>query len=255
MHWGEESLWGAAADGGGGHGINALTSPAFDPVSKQPELKFAAIKVTRAELPWRFVAFAVMPADSLHARMAALRPLLKRLAFASLVPFGRDRTGMLLRAANDGAPSPEILAELSEAFELDLPDVIRYDDRRRGCSRRLRVVDGKLAAVALTGEVAAEMWLRAYVESGRSVASLGRLLLAPGNKAPDGYTARGRRVCSCFDVDEAAIGNVLGAAFKTGGSHEALLAHLQRTLGCGTECGSCLPEVRRLVATTLASAA
>jgi hypothetical protein len=41
----------ARADGGGGHGVNALTSPAFDPVSKQPELKFAAIKVLRAELP------------------------------------------------------------------------------------------------------------------------------------------------------------------------------------------------------------
>ena len=40
------------------HGINALTAPAFDPVSKQPELKHTAVRVERAALPWSLVAFA-----------------------------------------------------------------------------------------------------------------------------------------------------------------------------------------------------
>ena len=253
MHWGEEFLSGGAADGGGGHGVNALTSPAIDPVSKQPELKFAAIKVLRADLPWRFVAFAALASDELHERMQALRPLLRKFAFASFVPFGRERTGMLLRAANDGAPAPEIVAALDAAFGLDVPDVLRYDDRRRGCSRRMRVHDGKLIAVALTGEVAAEAWLRSYLESGRSVAALGRLLLAPGNKVPADFTARGRVVCNCIDVDEAAIVAAIGAA-PTGITGGALFDRLQRALGCGTDCGSCVPEVKRLVAAAVSAA-
>jgi assimilatory nitrate reductase catalytic subunit len=254
MHWGEEYLSGGAADNSGGHGVNALTSPAFDPVSKQPELKFAAIKVLRADLPWRFVAFAVMPADALHVRMQALRPLLKRVAFASFVPFGRDQTGMLLRAANDGAPDREIVDAIAEGFGLDTSDVLRYEDRRRGCSRRIRVHDGKLMAVALTGEVAAEVWLRAYLEAGRSVSTLGRLLLAPGGKAPDGFKARGRIVCNCIDVDEVSIGTAIGAAMASGLHGESLLPHLQQKLRCGTECGSCIPELRRMVAAGVSAA-
>ena len=248
MHWGEEYLSGGAADGGGGHGVNALTSPALDPVSKQPELKFAAIKVLRAELPWRYVAFAVLPSDALHARIEGLRPLLKTMAYAHLVPFGRERTGMLLRAANDGAPEDGIVAALNEGFELDAPGVLRYDDRRRGCARRIRIHDGRLSAVGLTGEVAAEVWLRAYLTSGRSISALGRLLLAGSGKAPDGFKARGRVVCNCVDVDETAIAGAIGDAPTGARNGEALVTHLKQTLRCGTECGSCIPELRRLSA-------
>jgi assimilatory nitrate reductase catalytic subunit len=254
MHWGEEYLSGGASDNSGGHGVNALTSPALDPVSKQPELKFAAVKVLRAELPWRFVGFAVLPADTLQARMQDLRPLFSQLAFASLVPFGRERVGVLLRAANAGAPDAAVVARILGALGLDTPDALRYEDRRRGTSRRIRVVDGALTAVALTGDVAAETWLRAYLESGKSVAALGRLLLAPGNKPPAGFKPRGRVVCNCVDVDESSIVATIAGAppeLRTVEANEALCTYLRRTLGCGSECGSCAPEVKRLVAAGL----
>src|SRR5262249_25139406 len=140
------------------------------------------------------------------------RPLLKKLAYASLVPFGRERVGMLLRAANDGAPAPDIVAELVQAFELASPTTLTYEDRRRSCSRRVRIVGDHVDAVALTGDVAAEVWLKAYVEPGRSVASIGRLLLAPGSKPPVGIKPRGRVVCNCVDVDEAAIVETIASA-------------------------------------------
>jgi assimilatory nitrate reductase catalytic subunit len=254
MHWGEEYLSGGAADSSGGHGVNALTSPAFDPVSKQPELKFAAVKVLRAELPWRFVGFAALPADTLHARMQDLRPLFSQLAFASLAPFGRERVGMLLRAANAGAPDTAVVARILAALGLATPDALRYEDRRRGTSRRIRVVDGALTAVALTGDVAAETWLRAYLESGRSVTALGRLLLAPGNKPPAGFKPRGRVVCNCVDVDESSIVAAIAAAptgLPAAETRDELCTYLKRTLGCGSECGSCAPEVKRLVAAEL----
>ncbi len=51
MHWGSHLM--------AGLGINALTLPTFDPYSKQPELKNAAVQVEKIELPWRFVAMAI----------------------------------------------------------------------------------------------------------------------------------------------------------------------------------------------------
>jgi len=47
---------------------------------------------------------------------------------------------------------------------------------------------------------------------------------------------RGRTICSCFGVGETQI-----AAFKT-------LHELQAKLKCGTNCGSCLPELRSRIA-------
>ena len=63
--------------------------------------------------------------------------------------------------------------------------------------------------------------------------------------------ARGRQVCSCFDVSESEIAAVLA---RTLGPSDAVLRALQGELKCGTNCGSCLPEVRRMVSTAGASA-
>jgi assimilatory nitrate reductase catalytic subunit len=51
---------------------------------------------------------------------------------------------------------------------------------------------------------------------------------------------RGRTLCNCFDVAEADIVSAIAAG--------ATLAKVQKDLKCGTNCGSCVPELRRLVA-------
>ena len=52
--------------------------------------------------------------------------------------------------------------------------------------------------------------------------------------------ARGRTVCNCFDVAESEID---AFAIKS-----RSLAELQAAFKCGTNCGSCLPELRRKLA-------
>ena len=47
-----EFLGGRSSTGQALAGVNALTQPAFCPDSKQPELKHAAVKILKAELPW-----------------------------------------------------------------------------------------------------------------------------------------------------------------------------------------------------------
>jgi assimilatory nitrate reductase catalytic subunit len=82
----------------------------------------------------------------------------------------------------------------------------------------------------------------------------GRLLLVPGAKAPVAVQSRGKQICTCFNVTDAAISDHLG---RGAGTEEERFASLQSSLKCGTNCGSCEPELRRLVrsATSLRQAA
>src|SRR5207237_605297 len=52
MHWGGNVL--AGRDG---CGINAVSGKATCPISHQPELKHAAVRISRCALPWQVVAF------------------------------------------------------------------------------------------------------------------------------------------------------------------------------------------------------
>jgi len=57
---------------------------------------------------------------------------------------------------------------------------------------------------------------------------------------PAAFFGGGRAVCACHGVGEDAICAALAAG--------AALADVQEDLRCGTSCGSCLPELRRLAA-------
>jgi len=61
-----------------------------------------------------------------------------------------------------------------------------------------------------------------------------------GSPADINLTTSDRAVCACFKVPESTIRAAVAAG--------ANLAKLQKELKCGTNCGSCVPELRRLVA-------
>ena len=56
--------------------------------------------------------------------------------------------------------------------------------------------------------------------------------------------SRGKQICTCFNVTESAIATQLG---HCKGNEDQRLVQLQAALQCGTNCGSCLPEVKNLV--------
>ena len=83
------------------------------------ELKHAAVKVLKAELPWTLLAMAWLPEDEALAAREALAALMPELPFAHCVPFsgaapaaGPARTGVLLRGAAHEAPPPALLARI-----------------------------------------------------------------------------------------------------------------------------------------------
>ena len=240
MHWGERFL-------GGAQGVNTLTVPRFDPISKQPELKHAAVRVTKAELPWRLVAFG-LPGGGVATRLAdRLAAIAGDCAFSCTVLIGRDAEGVQLRAAAASPPDAATLTAIDAALGLDAADVIRYDDAPRRIGRRIAVRGGRLVAVRLSGDiaaVAAECWLRDWLLRGEPVDRIRRALLAPTGAAPVGGARSGRVVCNCLNVTERAIRDALPTLPSA--PADALRA-LQARLECGTSCGSCIPEVKRLL--------
>ena len=248
MHWGEEYLSGSTGTGARIMGVNALTTPAFCPQSKQPELKHTAVKVLKAELPWRLLGVAWLPDDKAVLAREQLKAVMSAFAFASCVPFGRDRSGVLFRAAAYEAAPDELLARIEGVLGLGGEEVLHYADKRRGQRRSMRLAQvgdkTQLEGFVLAGDISAEVWLKPLLQDELPAQAYGRLLLLPGARAPVAVHPRGRQVCTCFNVTEPEITSALQACE---GSPDQQLARLQDTLKCGTNCGSCIPELKRLV--------
>ncbi|CAN7354605.1 molybdopterin-dependent oxidoreductase [Variovorax sp. LjRoot130] len=264
MHWGGEYLSGRSSTGEPLAGVNALTTPAFCPDSKQPELKHAAVKILKAELPWSLLAVAWLPRDASLDIREALRALMPSFPFASCVPFGTggalegsgpERTGILFRAAAYDAPSNDVLARIEGLLGLGGADTLRYADAKHGQRRAARLVrdgqDAHLEGFLLAGDTRAEAWIKTLLQDQLPAQAYGRQLLKPGAAAPAGVAARGKVICSCFGVTQTAIGEHLAAASGPEGDR---LATLQGALKCGTNCGSCLPELKRMVRASAAPA-
>jgi assimilatory nitrate reductase catalytic subunit len=260
MHWGAEALGGSSASGRMLGGVNTLTTGAFCALSKQPELKHCAVKLTKAELPWKLLALGWLPQSQAHEARAALRDLMPLFPYAACVPFGREpdaqgRLGLMWRAAAHEPAADTVLARIELLLGLDGAQLLRYADARRGLRRTIAlsgVADAmRVHAFLLAGQTEAEPWLRALLVDEQPAQAFGRGLLRAGAKPPGALPIRSAQVCTCHDVSEARIREVLAQA---AGSADERLVQLQRQLRCGTECGSCLPTLQRLAAVTPAGA-
>lgn len=239
MHWGSQFMHGL--------GVNVLMPSAVDATSKQPELKHTAIKIERLELPWHMsVMRRIKSLETLHE----IRGLLSNFEYASCGLFGRENEcskGMLiLRAAHKEAPENLLISEIDRLLGMtDDMSLLNYNDLKRGISKRILVEhnpsNGKpqVTGVRLVGETLATDWLKEVMVTGEFTAELHRWALAPLSMPPSGQGRRGKIICNCLDVAENDIIDTiqLGADLIT----------LQNKLKCGTECGSCVPELKRLV--------
>lgn len=254
MHWGQEYLSGRSSQGEPLAGVNALTTSAYCPTSKQPELKHAAVKILKAELPWTLLGVAWLPETTALTTLTELRALMPSFEFASCVPFGRERTGVLFRAAAHEVPEPALVERIEALLGLNTSDTLRYADKRRQQRRSARLQrnsdDITLDAFLLAGDTSAESWIKTLLQDELPAGSYGRLLLMPGAAAPVAVVAKSPQVCTCFNVREDAI---RGALPRCDGPDDQRLAQLQGQLKCGTNCGSCIPELRRLVKAVPAS--
>ncbi len=250
MHWGDEFI-------GAQLGVNTVTSGAACPESRQPELKFSAVAIEPAALPWRLSACAWVAPEAGTALRDALRALMPRFGYSECLPQPArgEQVGWTFEAACADAPAPDVVNALIALLQLNTPTVARYDDVHRG-RLRLLSLDGPdrdtapLRALLRVGPLDEGAWLVDLWRARAPAASAGRWLLSPS--APPLNTAPASpQVCNCFDVRENVIRLTLA---HCSGSPAERLAQLQAEKRCGTQCGSCLPALRRLVAATDAEA-
>jgi len=240
MHWGARFLGGSGA-----RGVNTLTLATTDPHSRQPELKHCAVRVERAELSWRLVAFGRPASGNPHALFERLGEFMPAFDFAARVLSGSD--GVLLRLAAREEPVAAVLAAVDAAFGLDAADTLRYDDPTRALGRRIALASGAVRAVRLSGDTRSERWLHDYWQRGAPVEALRRYLAMPVAAPPGIAPSAGRTICVCNGVSETAIQSAIACGATT-------VAALQARLSCGTTCGSCVPELRAMLAEGRAAA-
>ena len=227
MHWGSRFLK--------GDGINALTAGAFDARSQQPELKHAAVEVISADLPWQMVAMAYVAAP--HEALETLAKNFAEFDYASCGFAGREQTAVVFRAAAVAAPPISLLKKLDAMLGLD-GEVLSFADASKGIERIAKVDKGQLIAMRLSGDISGAEWLGEWLESRVDIGPLAYRLLAGGSTPPQGMVNRGRIVCACHNVAESEIIGCFSIGYN--------VAEAQHKLKCGTGCGSCVPELKRM---------
>ena len=237
MHWGRRSLF----DGSSVGGVNELATPARDPESRQPEFKHVAVRIRRASVAFAAVWWRHVGDDpnALHERM---RRVASSIGPALVAFHDGARPIVLLRVGAKEAPDARTVAAIDDAFGIGAA-ALRYEDARSGCARVVVTDNGRIAAVKLVGDLVSERWLRDLALDGADVSALGIALIRGGARPPLPSAPRGSIVCQCHGVTERAIDDAMSAALRTADPVRAL----GESLRCGTECGSCRPELARRV--------
>ncbi|WP_372958043.1 molybdopterin-dependent oxidoreductase [Marinobacter sp.] len=207
-----------------GRGLaSALISPVTDPISGQPDSKNGLVTVTPLSARW-------------HARL--------------LRPRGASRGWQAdyhTRVPQDHCDSWYLAGKQPEDWHRNItrwlggaPDLV-LEDSAAGTFRAARIRHGQLDGVLLVAREASHLpgtaWLASLFDGRELSRHERRGLLSARNVETEDI---GAVVCSCFGTGEKQI----AAAIRAGaGTVEALGEKLR----CGTNCGSCIPELKAAI--------
>jgi assimilatory nitrate reductase catalytic subunit len=218
MHWNDAFARSARVD--------ALVAPITDPISGQPESKHTPVKVEPYSPAWQ--GFVLSRA---------------RLELADASYCACTLGSGYWRHEIAGEQLPEEWRDWTQAASGLAGDWIEYRDAAMGRYRTACLQDGRLEAVffiAPDQRLPEREWLSSlFALPQLAAADLAGLLSA---RPPKGAAAdTGRNVCACFSVGEKTIQQ----AIKAQGLNSVEAVGL--CLKAGTGCGSCVPEIRRLL--------
>jgi assimilatory nitrate reductase catalytic subunit len=203
--------------------VGDLVMPETDRYSGQPDAKATPASIAPVEFAFRGFALTRRPIGAPHGAWWA------RVAVAGA-------SGLLL-ATNDG---PEIWQ--SRAREMLGGELAEYVDRRRGAYRAASFAAGELTGCLFIGaaETSPQWDAVKALFAAETLSEEARRVLLSGRSA-DGLVSTGPIVCACFSVGLATI----RAAIEAGAP--ASIEGIGEALRAGTNCGSCLPELKRLM--------
>ncbi|MFN3830586.1 MAG: molybdopterin-dependent oxidoreductase [Allorhizobium sp.] len=218
MHWTGETASCARVD--------ILVRPEVDPVSGQPALKQARVSVARHTPAFHaFLVTAEKPAD---------------LSFEYWA-IAKAEGGYRFELAGD-EPEGGFETWFSQSLGLDEDvEIVRYRDVTHGDCRIIALRGSRLLAalyVSRAPVVVSRQWAVDQLVSDHAETRARSQLMAgrPGAGQPD----KGAIVCSCFSVGANEIARAVGQGCRS-------LEAIGQLLSAGTNCGSCRPEIRRII--------
>ncbi len=220
MHWTDAFAPSARA--------NPLIGPHVDPVSGQPEFKHAPARLSAYRETWRGFLITRSP-ETLPQGLDLVwrRTPQDACQLHEFAGRGDQRERDAFLSAFPSSPGQEALS---------------LEDPATGALRRALLRSGRLEQVlfvSVSGRLPAREWLVGLF-AGAEVGERDRLTLLAGRSAAP-QADMGPMVCACLKVGARSI----AAAINAGAcSVEAVGA----ATGAGTNCGSCRPEIARLIA-------
>jgi assimilatory nitrate reductase catalytic subunit len=208
--------------------VGALVNPAVDPVSGEPEFKHTPVRVEQFYVSWH--------GFSLSRRA----PVLDDVAY-----WTRIQGSQFVRYELAGrSPIDEYGNWARLLFGIDDPDAdwIEYEDRSAGVYRAAHVVDGQIEScvfVSARPDLPARAWLAGLFAKDKldEEDRVGLLLGQPLGAGAD----TGPTVCSCFGIGRTTIYDaILERGLKSA-------AEITACLKAGGNCGSCVPELKKLL--------
>ena len=203
-----------------------LVMPETDRYSGQPDAKATPAAIAPVRFAFRGFALSRRPVSLPQGTWWA------RVAVAKA-------SGLLL-ATNDG---PDIWRGAARQMFGDGAELAEYVDEQRGVFRTAAFAGGALMGCLFIGPAeTAPQWdaVKALFEA-ETLADEARRVLLSGRSA-DGLVSSGPIVCACFSVGLATIRAAIQAGTATS------VEGIGQALRAGTNCGSCLPELKRIVA-------
>ncbi len=205
--------------------MGTLIAKTRDPFSGQPELKYTLIKAEPAALNWQ---------GMLLSRSDLGKPPCDYWAY------GLNDHCHGYELAGNQTP-----ADMANWLRQQLPHSdCQWQEMRDDKNQHLRLVairEGRIEAVMFCHpqlRFESRQWLQQCFDKDTLETSDRRALLA--GRPVDGVVDQGKMVCSCFGVCERPIMDaIMGGCCSVEGLGEALK--------CGTNCGSCVPELRGLI--------
>ncbi|MEJ1157169.1 nitrate reductase [Prosthecomicrobium sp. N25] len=228
IHWSDENASAAR--------IGALVASRVDPISGQPEAKATPVAIGPVEAGLEAVLVTLdAPARARLEASGALYWARTRIA-------GGWATFLALPAA-----AAEDWPALAAGLLATVPDdLVAAGDPAARHFRAARYRDGRLAgALVLAPAPERPAWAHLKDLLGADPSGALRRRAPLASRSAAGAPDPGPTVCACFAVGR----NAIEAAARNGCATPAAIGE---TLKAGTNCGSCLPEIRRLLETVRA---
>lgn len=218
MHWSD-----AFASAGP---IARLVDAACDPVSGQPELKATPARATKLPTAWRGLLLHV-------------DPVIPACVVWSRVPLAHGHAIDLAGLDHLPADKPAFARDLLQA---DGADLLEMADPARGSWRYAALRDGRLVACLYLSNRAEGLPSHKVMSAmlAGPIPDTARATLLAGPATP-----RDPLVCACFSVDLQTLRTAIADRRLSN------LTEIGRALQAGTHCGSCLPELKRLLRETI----